>query len=111
MKVANPRLDDEEQECLEACFAAIQVCEWCADACLTEAGMAECVRLCRDVVAIASLHAHLTARGSSHTSELAALCASVCETCAEECAQHENEHCQACAEILPECAEACRDLA
>lgn len=110
MQVANPNLAEEEQECLEACLAAVQVCEWCADACLDESGMAECVRLCRDVVDIASLHSHLTARNSPHSSELAELCASICEACAEECAQHEHDHCQACADILPECAEACRTM-
>lgn len=111
MRVDNPNLSDQERDCIDACLAAVEGCEWCADGCLDEDGTAECIRLCRDVVDIASLHARLTARGSPRASELAELCASICEACAEECAQHDHDHCRACADVLPECAEACRSLA
>ena len=35
--------------------------------------------------------------------------AQVCEWCADECKHH--DHCQACVEVLPKCAESCREMA
>ena len=104
-------LSDEQRECIENCQRAAQVCEWCADACIGEEGMDECIRLCRDVADIATLHARLMARGSDYSGDLAGVCADVCEACAEECEQHDHDHCQLCAEVLPDCAETCRSMA
>ena len=104
--------DDQVQECIDNCLEAAQVCEWCADACVDEGeGMARCIRLCRDVADITTLHARWMARNSGYHEELAAICADRCEACAEECSQHDHDHCQACAEILPECAESRREMA
>lgn len=105
-------LDDEMQECVDNCFEAAQACEWCADACTEEGeGMAECIRLCRDVADLASLHARFMARNSQFHRELAGLCADACEACADECEQHDHDHCQTCAEVVRECAETCRNMA
>ncbi len=100
------------QECIDDCLEAAQVCEWCADESADGGeGMARCIRLCRDVADIASLHARFMARNSGYSEDLAELCADLCEECAEECEQHDHDHCQACAEILPKCAESCREMA
>ena len=77
--------DDHMQECIDNCLEAAQVCEWCADACADEDGMARCIRLCRDVADIASLHARFLARNSGYHEELGELCAKLCEECAESC--------------------------
>ncbi|WP_135302595.1 four-helix bundle copper-binding protein [Haloarcula amylovorans] len=105
------RLSEEQRECIELCTQAAEVCEWCADECLGSEDMEECARLCRDVADIASLHARFMARDSQFSSQLAEACADACEACADECEQHDADHCQACAEILPECAESCRNMA
>jgi hypothetical protein len=104
-------LSDDERECVENCLRAAQVCEWCADACIDEEGMERCIRLCRDVADIATLHARLMARDSAYSGDLAAVCVEVCEACAEECEGHDHDHCRLCAEVLPECAETCREMA
>lgn len=105
-------LGDEERECLENCLEAAQACEWCADECAGHGeDMAECLRLCRDVADITTLHARFMARDSNYSSSLAEVCADACEECAEECEQHDHEHCQLCADVLRECAETCRDMA
>ncbi|ADJ13611.1 four-helix bundle copper-binding protein [Halalkalicoccus jeotgali] len=105
-------LDDEMAECMDNCLEATQACEWCADACAEEGeGMAECIRLCRDVADIATLHARFMARDSGYHADLAAVCADACEECAEECESHDHEHCQVCAAVLRECAETCRGMA
>ncbi|MFA9417306.1 four-helix bundle copper-binding protein [Natrinema sp. HArc-T2] len=104
--------DEQMQACIDDCLEAAQVCEWCADASADDGEeMARCIRLCRDVADIASLHARFMARNSGYHDELGELCADLCEECAEECEQHDHDHCQACAEILPECAESCREMA
>ena len=104
-------LNDEQRDCFENCMEATSVCEWCADECLGSEDMEECARLCRDVVDIASLHARFMARGSDYSSQLAGTCADVCEACADECENHDADHCQICAEVLRECAESCRNMA
>lgn len=105
-------LSDEERECVENCFEATEACEWCADACIGMGEeMARCIRLCRDVTDVASLHARFMARDSNYSAELAEVCAGVCEECAEECARHDEEHCQLCADVLETCAESCRQMA
>ncbi len=105
-------LSEEQRECIDNCQRAVEACEWCADQCAEHGeGMAECIRLCRDVADIASLHMRLMARDSEFSSRLAEACAEACEACAEECEQHDHDHCQTCAEVLPECAETCRNMA
>ena len=105
-------LSDEARECLENCFETAEVCEWCADECAGEGEeMAECLRLCRDVADIATLHARFMARDSNYSSGLAETCAAACEECADECERHDANHCQVCADVLRECAESCRAMA
>jgi hypothetical protein len=104
-------LSEAERECLENCFEAAEVCEWCADECIDEGEeMAECIRLCRDVADVATLHARFLARNSHYSPELAEVCAGVCEQCAEVCERHDQAHCGTCADVVRECAESCRSM-
>lgn len=104
-------LSEEQQDCVEICTEASEVCEWCADECAGHGEeMARCVRLCRDVADIASLHARFMARDSDYSGQLGEICADACEECADECEQHDHDHCQVCAEVLRECAESCRSM-
>lgn len=105
-------LDDETRNCIDACFEAIQACEWCADECIEmgDEEMTRCIRLCRDVTGAATLLIQYIARTSNYTPELAEVCAGTAEECAEECARHDVEHCQVCAAVLRDCAEACRNM-
>lgn len=104
-------LSDRERACAENCFAAAAVCEWCADECIGEEGMERCIRLCRDVADLTTLHARFMARGSNYSTRLAQACAGVCEECAEECARHDDDHCQRCVDVLEACVESCREMA
>lgn len=105
-------LNDDQKECLDNCLEATQACEWCADECAGHGEeMAECIRLCRDVADIASTHARFMARDSRYSGDLAAVCADACEACADECDQHDHDHCRTCARVLRECAETCRAMA
>ena len=105
-------LSERERECLDNCFEAAQTCEWCADECIGMGeGMARCIRLCRDVADVATLHARTMARNSGYSGDLAATCAELCEECADECEQHDHDHCRTCADVLRDCAETCREMA
>ena len=103
--------DGRMEECIDNCFEAAQACEWCADECADlDDDMAGCIRLCRDVADVATLHARLMARDSAVESDLARTCAELCEECADECAAHDHDHCRTCADVLRECAESCRTV-
>jgi len=97
--------DSEISACIDYCSEAAQACELCADAC-AEAGaeMARCLRLCRDVADLTSMHARF------HATQ-AALVADAAEACRDECAQFDADHCQTCAEVLEPCIESCRAMA
>ncbi len=90
---------------------AAEAAEWCADAC---AGigkeMQTCIRLCRDVADLTTLHARLMVRDSGYKAGLAQLCAEACRECAEECRRHDHEHCRVCADTLEDCAASCEGL-
>lgn len=100
-------------ECIDNCFEAAQACEWCATECVRmgDEEMARCIELCRDVADQTTLHARMMARDSDYSADVAATCAELCEACADECEQHDAEHCQVCADVLRECADSCRDMA
>ena len=102
---------EEMERCINSCFEAAEVCEWCADECADHGEeMAECLRLCWDVADLATQCARMCSRGSTFHTDTAELCAEACEACAEECEQHDHEHCQVCAQYLQECAETCRNM-
>ncbi|WP_394330467.1 four-helix bundle copper-binding protein [Spirosoma radiotolerans] len=103
----------------DTCFSCAEACERCATACL-EMGdkdgkghdMTTCIKLCRDCADICTLCGRLDARGSEFSRDFMALCAEVCEACAEECEKHADHfaHCKACAEACRKCAEECRSM-
>lgn len=89
-------------------------CEECATACLKEEDanyMRQCILIDRDCADICRITATLLARRSVDTTILlAAVCAKVCEACAEECEKHDIEHCQLCAQACRECVTACHTV-
>jgi hypothetical protein len=96
--------------CIEACNACALACDHCAIACLNEEdpkAMASCIRLDLDCAATCRLAVGAMARDSEHAGAICALCADICESCAQECRQHDMDHCQACADACEQCAQAC----
>lgn len=85
-------------------------CEHCASACLKEddvAMMTGCIALDRDCADICTAAARLLQRGSMIAHQFLVLCEEICRACAKECGQHQNDHCQRCAQACLLCAEAC----
>jgi hypothetical protein len=84
-----------------------QKCERCASACLSEGDvskMAECIRLDNDCAEICWTAAGSMSRGSRFAHDICRVCAAIYDTCGAECAKHQPDHCQ-------RCADECRKMA
>ena len=73
--------------------------------------MASCIALDIDCAELCAAASAAMARESVHAQALCKLCATVCQSCANECAKHRMAHCQACAKACTECALACQKMA
>lgn len=92
-----------------ACQAA---CNHCYDACLDEEDidmMRQCIRTDRDCADICGMVLDFAHRGSPFLNDIIELCIKACKQCADECEDHDHDHCQACAKACRECVEACRE--
>lgn len=104
----------KNQNLINALNACIAACNYCASKCLSEDDvkmMAACIRtdiICAEVCATT---AKLVAMDSSSAAEMVALCQKICKECGDECAKHNHEHCQKCAEACRKCEEACQAYA
>ena len=102
------------EDCIAACNACAVACNYCAASCLRETDvtmMAGCIALDIDCAQLCATASSAMSRESVHAQAICELCASVCQSCAEECAKHSMAHCQACAKACTECAQACRKMA
>ncbi|ULT54955.1 four-helix bundle copper-binding protein [Neobacillus drentensis] len=104
---------EQYQSVIESLHECMVACNHCFDACLEEENvrmMSKCIRLDRECADICSYLEQAIARGTPFISELAQVCATICEECGKECQNHQHPHCQNCAEACLRCAEACRKL-
>ncbi|WP_041055899.1 four-helix bundle copper-binding protein [Jeotgalibacillus campisalis] len=95
------------------CAAA---CNHCFVACLNEEDvnmMSGCIRLDRECADVCAFMEQAISRNSPFISQMAALCAEICEACGNECSTHadHHDHCRRCAEACFKCAEACKRIA
>lgn len=103
-------MHNENQEIINQLNECAAECNHCYSECLNEKDvtmMARCIELDRECSDICQLTASMLARGSEHSLQLLKLCADICNTCAEECEKHDNEHCIRCSEVCYRCAESC----
>lgn len=104
----------KNKELIETLYNCAAACNHCADACLDEKDvkmMISCIRTDRECAAICESTAKLLAQGSASASQLLKVCKDVCTRCADECGEHDADHCQKCADACRKCAEACRKAA
>lgn len=106
---------DYYQECIDTCYACAVTCDVCASRCLDEPDvkvLARCIRLDADCAAVCRTAAMFMARGSEFARQVCALCAGVCNACADECEKHKlMEHCKKCAAACRACAGECARMA
>jgi hypothetical protein len=95
-------------DCAAHCYA-------CADACLEEGdpALARCIRSdldCADICATTAAVLARAGRSGAPWVEQVRVCLEACRACAEECEQHDHDHCRVCAEACRRCEEACSKL-
>jgi len=88
------------------------ICNSCADACSAEdMDMRACIRLCMDCADVCTATYRVaTRRTASNVPVIRAMleaCITACRLCAEECARHDEAHCQRCATMCRECLADC----
>jgi len=100
------------EHCIETCLECHNVCTETVQICLEKGGShasAEHVRLLLDCAQICQTSADFMVRGSDLHTEACAVCADVCERCAESCdAMKSDEAMRRCADVCRRCAESCR---
>lgn|SRR5690606_7172724 len=102
------------EKLIHALGNCINHCNYCADACLDEENvnmMTDCIRLDRVCAETCAALNQVLSTNYKDVQGLIDYCIQVCEACANECEQHEHQHCQDCAKACRECAEACRQYA
>ncbi|MFC4354714.1 four-helix bundle copper-binding protein [Chryseomicrobium palamuruense] len=107
-------MNSQYQDLLNVLHDCALSCNHCFDACLGEENvemMSGCIRLDRECADMCSYLEQAIMRNSPFISQLAIVCAEICEACAEECGKHNHDHCQRCAEACKKCSEACRAAA
>ncbi|MGG3572387.1 four-helix bundle copper-binding protein [Bacillus gobiensis] len=105
---------EQYQKLLQTLHECMTECNHCFDACLKEEDMkmmSECIRLDRECAEICGYLEQAISRGTPFVSELASVCAAVCDACGSECKKHDYDHCQKCAETCFKCAEHCKEVA
>lgn len=103
------------RRCIDRCIECHKVCLETATHCLEHGGEhaeASHLRLLLDCADICHTSAQFMLRGSDLHVETCAVCADVCERCAEACAQFGNdEQMRQCADVCRACADSCRETA
>ena len=98
-------------ECIEVCQQCLIDCKVCLAEMAGKKSMNDCPYCCVQCIEVLQASIGLMAVGSKFAAEHCALCAKICEYCAEQCAAHDHEHCKRCAESCRKCAEMCRSMA
>ncbi len=100
------------KECIEACLKCAEVCDNSAYAFSRseDFATADCTRLTIECAAICYNAARYMASGSAKKREISAICAFVCEQCANACAEYDNTYCKRCVQTCLNCVEECRKM-
>ncbi|HTL29839.1 MAG TPA: hypothetical protein VL282_11485 [Tepidisphaeraceae bacterium] len=87
---------------LETCHECAEHCERCERIC--DEDREELARICIDCAQLCWLISFYISRQSPHVLALTELAARLCDECADECTQYDDDECQ-------DCAETCRQSA
>ncbi|WP_424020030.1 four-helix bundle copper-binding protein (plasmid) [Halorientalis pallida] len=92
----------QSQQLADSISRAVEVCGYCADQCIQESnpGMVECIRLCHDVTEIGETALAMVPRNSRYGQAILQTFQQAVQACAQECGQHDRDHCQECARVL-----------
>ncbi len=102
------------QKCIDECNKCAQACYECFEACLNEPDLNErrnCVKMLVECARMCEMSSGLMAMSGQYTREHCKLCATVCDTCAQECSKFKDDHCSKCAEECRTCSDECKNMA
>src|SRR5467141_507681 len=85
------QLNETYRKCIEACQECILRCEECIKEMATEASDNDCPVCCHECLQLCQLCISAMARDSQNVKDTCALCAQVCEWCAEQCGVHGHD--------------------
>ncbi|WP_224483438.1 four-helix bundle copper-binding protein [Robertkochia aurantiaca] len=100
----------KNKEFLIALSDCAKACNHCADACLDEKEidkMVSCIRQDRICAEVCQALHNILLVSAANADRLVEYCREVCKSCADECDQHENDHCKDCARACRTCVKAC----
>ena len=105
--------NEQLAEAVKHAMYCAAICNSCADACSAEEmDMRRCIRLCMDCSDVCEMTYRVAMRRTDENRQLIrsvlAVCIEACETCADECAHHDNAHCRRCERMCRETAEDAR---
>lgn len=107
-------LDQAAQGCVESLTECAMVCTEAVTHCLQMGGRhAELmhINLLLDCAQICSTATPMLLRRSEFSEQVTALCADVCDACAESCDQlSDDDWMRDCAEVCRNCAASCREF-
>lgn len=98
------------EKLIHALGNCINHCYHCADACLDEEDvkmMVRCIRADRVCAEVCSALKRIVATSFEDVDELVRYCIKICNLCAEQCEEHQMDHCQRCAEACRNCIAEC----
>ena len=102
---------EKQQSSFDIAMKCALECEYCAQVCMQNPEMLQCARICLDCAEICRTAVTYMVRGCRFINHLAKACAEICQTCAEECASHDLDYCQKCANVCHETVEQYRTIA
>jgi hypothetical protein len=108
------QMSQEMRNCIQNCLECHAVCLETVNHCLQMGGEhaeASHIRMLLDCAEICQTSANFMLRGSEWHGRTCAICADICQHCAEDCEQFSESFMQECAQVCRRCAESCRQMA
>lgn len=108
-----PSVDEHMVECITHCLNCSKACYEELYQCLLrgrEYTNAAHIQLLQTCASLCQVHAQFMMLHSPYHARLGAVCASVCEACAESCENYDDPLSQKCAEICRKCSQSCEEI-
>jgi len=98
------------QECTDLCAECAIACEVCLAEMAGVDSRNDCPKCCVECAAVCNLCVRFMAWESVMAGQVCRICAEICDWCADQCGEHEHDHCQRCVEMCRNCAYECRRM-
>lgn len=109
-----PHVQEQMRDCIDNCTSCHGICLETVSHCLEQGGRhadSQHITMLLDCAQICQVSADYMLRGSNLHQQTCAVCADVCERCAQDCGQFTEDFMLRCAEECRLCAQSCRDMA